>query len=48
MRFLLTDNFPWVFIVTHTQQSRVAKFVVAGPLNEADLHDHFRSDPVGA
>ena len=48
MRFLLAYDFARVFIVTHTQQSRMTKLVVFGPLNEADLDDDLRADPVSA
>ena len=48
MRFLLANHFARVFIVTHAQESRVAKLVVFGPLNEADLDDDLRADPVSA
>ena len=38
----------WVLIGSQAQQSWVAQFAVASPLNEADLHDDLWLHPVGA
>ena len=40
--------FARVLISSHTQQPWMAELSVAGPLNEADLHDDLGTDPVGA
>ena len=37
-----------VFVLANTQKSRVAEFVVFGPLDETDLHHDLRVDPVSA
>src|SRR6185503_8381101 len=45
---LLTNYFARILIVTYSQQPRVTKLVVVGPLDEADLDDYLWLDPMGA
>ena len=43
---LFPHHFARVLVFANTEKSRVAEFVVFGPLNETDLDDDLRFDPV--
>jgi hypothetical protein len=45
---LLANDVARILVVTDAEQSRVTKLVVLCPLDEADLDDDLRADPVGA
>jgi hypothetical protein len=43
--FLFANNIFWVFVSSQSQEDRLPKLVVAGPLGKFDLGDQNRLDP---